>query len=236
MLTRRAEQGDLSAVFQLFCATFPDGGSGFNRTYFNNVWKPENTLLIFDGDIAAMLQHWTVGSRQGKCSYVYGVATRPEYRGRGLASKLLEQVPLPHVLICESADVFSFYKKLGYDESFFVKKCSAPRDETADIRPLRDEDIPRVLEIYRAGGHFLHREEKLLRQMLEFYPGQAIWDGGELTAYKIGPLEALGERPERFGGSFLCPVNSPCPGEIMPFGCSKGLELAAPEYINLLFN
>ena len=182
-----------------------------------------------------MLQFWPVESRLGTCNYIYGVATRPEYRGRGLASRLLEQVALPHVLICESAEVFSFYKKLGYDESFFVKKCRGT-GVAPDIRPLREEDLPRAAEIYSQQGAFLARKAEDFRRMTEFYPGLALWRDGEMIAYKIGPLEALGRDAHLFSGSFLCPPEAAFPGEILPFGCSKGLALDKKEYINLLFN
>ncbi|MCM1151762.1 MAG: GNAT family N-acetyltransferase [Alistipes sp.] len=44
-----------------------------------------------DGRLAAMLHILPFESELGRTSYIYGVATDPEYRGRGLASQLLHE-------------------------------------------------------------------------------------------------------------------------------------------------
>lgn len=226
-MTAVASPRDKTAVMDLFCRIFPDGESGFNRRFFEKVWRPENTLMVSsENQLVSMLQHWTVQTALGPCSYIYGVATREDFRGKGLAAGLLQNVPLPHILICEGPEVFGFYKKLGYDVSFFV---SEGRGEALG-RKMYPEDLPRVLEIYRESQPFLHRDLNHLKLCLEFYGGRVFQAQGRITSYSFGSLEAMGQNPEKTAVSFLCP------GTDLPFGCSKGLDAAGPLYISLLYN
>lgn len=65
--------------------------------------------------------------------YVYGVATMPQWRGKGLAKKLLnyakEYFSVPLLLVPASHSLFQYYAKLGYQTSFWLKEVSIERKE-----------------------------------------------------------------------------------------------------------
>jgi len=102
---------------------------------FDNLIKAENSFVaVWDGVVAGMLfiAGFTIrsfGRDIGKGAYIYGVGVDTAYRGRGIASNLLEYA---HdyliasgykcaVLLPAGQSLFDFYGRLGYSTAFY--KC-----------------------------------------------------------------------------------------------------------------
>lgn len=96
--------------------------------FFDNVFKPENTVAAIENDriLSAMqLLDFDVVMR-GKtypCTYIAGVSTQPEFRGRGLATKVMEYAEeiiksrgKEFALLTPSID--NFYEKFGYTSCY----------------------------------------------------------------------------------------------------------------------
>lgn len=102
--------------------------------YFENRFKEENTLVFLQESIpVGMLTLLPAKIYQGgkDCSvfYVYAVATLPKWQGKKIASLLLkfakeyaQKKEAYLVLVPAQKSLFSYYKKQGYKENFFVKE------------------------------------------------------------------------------------------------------------------
>ena len=96
--------------------------------YYDNVFKPENTVAAIEDDrVLSVMQllDFDVAIR-GKvypCSYIAGVSTLPEFRGKGLARRVMtaaEELAKSRgkafTLLTPSID--NFYEKLGYTSCY----------------------------------------------------------------------------------------------------------------------
>lgn len=71
---------------------------------------------------------------QYPAAYIYGVATAPEFRGRGLSTALLEQADeylkkqgtAMAFLAPASPELFEFYRKRGFCTQFYLQKKTVP--------------------------------------------------------------------------------------------------------------
>lgn len=96
--------------------------------YYDNVFRPENTVAAIEDDrvLSAMqLLDFDVAIR-GKvypCTYIAGVSTLPEFRGKGLATKVMDYAETvakergkKFALLTPSID--NFYEKFGYTSCY----------------------------------------------------------------------------------------------------------------------
>lgn len=96
--------------------------------YYDNVFKPENTVAAIENDriLSAMqLLDFDVAIRGEiyPCTYIAGVSTLPEFRGKGLATKVMEYAEevaksrgKQFALLTPSID--NFYEKFGYTSCY----------------------------------------------------------------------------------------------------------------------
>lgn len=96
--------------------------------YYDNVFKPENTVAAIEEDrVLSALQlldfDVVIRGKTYPCSYIAGVSTLPEFRGKGLASKVMkygEELAKSRgkqfALLTPSID--DFYEKFGYTSCY----------------------------------------------------------------------------------------------------------------------
>jgi len=165
---RIAFPGDAKEVRKLWEYCFDDPIE-FNDWFFNNRYKSENTLVVtHDNHIASALQMlpYTIQLRgvQMKTSYLVGVSTWPEDRGKGYITRLLHyaleemrkrgqwvSILLPFK--------YEFYRKYGWEtcyshvlfdgsvESF--DSYTGMVEISGQFRPVNaDKDIPLLAQSY----------------------------------------------------------------------------------------
>lgn len=121
----------------------------FIDTFFEVAYSPHRCRsLTQDGKIVSAL-YWLDCTWEGqKVAYIYAVATDPEHRGKGLASRLLEDT---HAHLKEQGyagaalkpaqGLFPFYERLGYMTTGFVQYWDAQAGDTpATVRPLSQQE------------------------------------------------------------------------------------------------
>ena len=89
-----------------------------------------------DGRLAAMLHLIPFESELGRTTYIYGVATDPDYRGRGLASGLMreamrriaEEGADAAILIPSQESLKDFYAPFGFEDRSLPVVFEAPDD------------------------------------------------------------------------------------------------------------
>lgn len=92
---RSSTYADILRLEELWKLAFGDGDAYLDN-FFDNYYSPKRVLVLqIDGVIQAMAT-WFPSSlvlpngTRYRCAYLYAVATHPDYRGQGLAGRLLE--------------------------------------------------------------------------------------------------------------------------------------------------
>ncbi len=102
MIFRTSSPSDIPRITELWELAFGDGGDYLDN-FFQNYYQPDRVLLLEQDGVVNAMTVWfpstfhTQISKFGKfgkfgdlrCAYLYAVATHPDCRGQGLASKLL---------------------------------------------------------------------------------------------------------------------------------------------------
>ncbi len=128
MEIRRGRAADEGALRALWGYCFERPGDPFFEWYFSQVYRPEETLLGFEGGRAACALHLrpyglSVRGKEMRADYIVGVATHPAARGRGLARQLLAGAFRASRGAGKAVDILmpsdaSFYFPLGF--SFYA--------------------------------------------------------------------------------------------------------------------
>ena len=139
------------ALKQLWKTVFGDTDS-FIDTFFAVAYSPDRCrYLEEDGKTVSALYWFDCSYEGGKLAYIYAVATHPEYRGKGLASRLLRQTHTHLMLqgyagaVLKPANgLFPFYERLGYVTSGFIRRFHAiAGDHPAMLKELSAEEYGR---------------------------------------------------------------------------------------------
>ena len=129
---------------RLWKVVFADPDS-FINSFFEIAYSPARCQYIEENGEAISALYWFDCEYEGgKLAYIYAVATHPDHRGKGLASKLMAQT---HTLLKEHSyagtvlkpakGLFPFYERLGYVTSGFVRRFDAePGAVSASIKEL----------------------------------------------------------------------------------------------------
>jgi hypothetical protein len=203
---------------ELWKLCFPTGG-----VYHSN------PRVITDGGAVISMIHWKPVTVSGlKGCYIFGVATHPGYRRRGLSSRLMREVLDDldgfsfAVLIPAEEPLVSYYKRFG-----FIKRGSMPAIESGkpNLPPACEGDIGRLNAMYTAAYPCrCERAEEDWRVILTEYRvglgknGYTVWD-------ERGILE---QAPVPSGQT-----QNPCSAMIKPL---REIEFPERPYINLLYN
>ncbi len=132
-MIRKAREQDKNRVEELWKQCFCDT-EGYIRWWFDNMYKPENTIVCEDdGEIAGALQmvDYTLemGGKDYDLLYLCGVSVFPQYRGRAIAQKLLacaekEGRKRNKAYLILNSDLTGFYEKYGFYKCFGRKEYS----------------------------------------------------------------------------------------------------------------
>lgn len=132
---RLAQQEDMNRQKEIWKMCFGDDDHYINF-YFNNLYKEDETmLLLYHGDIAAILRMMPTtivlpDNGKFKSSMFYAIATHPDYQDRGLSTKIIEYSNQyisnnnvgTSILVPAQESLFGFYSKRGYKEGFYIRE------------------------------------------------------------------------------------------------------------------
>ena len=269
-MIRYSKNDDKMSVLQLFKICFP-GEVNFADWFFSDVFQSENTLVYeTDGKIIAALQTIPVElkyrEKTYKSSYLYGVGTLPEYRGKGVMKELIdftleeEKKNLMDfaVLIVQSQSLLNYYERFGFKRLFGVsEKEITAENHNLKILEMSEKDFTKTDNIYTSSVSELLRpirDEKHYKRLLDLYRDGSFKSVGKdgMTAYSFGyfkdgkyiACESFGTDAERLvsqiafeKGLGLCEMSTRGSDKII--GMLKELNIKCPAdcgYINLLFN
>lgn len=180
---RPAGKGDADRQKKIWKLCFGDDDA-YIDFYFASRYKEDKTLLmLLNGQIVSMLtiipvEVVTADGRTFPSAMLYAVATHPEYRGRGFASRLmdfcdrhLKQNRMEMSVIVPAEErLFDFYGKLGYKKGFYVREISVEAGSITGITggtaswPLMMPASPREYNIRRnsqlKGGFYVAYQDE----------------------------------------------------------------------------
>ena len=105
----------------------------FLDCFFATAYAPERCKFYqCDGEVICALYWFDCSYEGGTLAYIYAVATHPDHRGQGLASRLLSEthahlqsLGYAGAVLKPAQGLFPFYQRLGYAPSGFVSRFRA---------------------------------------------------------------------------------------------------------------
>lgn len=142
---------------QLWKDTFGDTDT-YLDLFFNHVYKEENVVVQYKGGKLIAALHlipyqMTLNGKIIPVSYICGVATIPEERGKGIMTSLMQEAHMRlrergdelAVLIPVSNALFNYYEKMGYRNFFYYHKTLYKgnfTDTDSGLKLVSGKDIP----------------------------------------------------------------------------------------------
>ena len=133
---------------QLWKIVFGDPDS-FIDAFFHVAFSPDRCRCIEEAGKPLSALYWFDCSYEGgKLAYIYAVATHPEHRGKGLASRLLEdthahlkELGYAGAVLKPASGLFPFYARLGYETCGYITRfCAEASDSPLPLRQITAEE------------------------------------------------------------------------------------------------
>ena len=149
-----ANETDTEAIEHIWQVCFGDERE-YIDLYLENRFQTENMLVIHeDGAPVSMLSLLpvtvTIGGEKHAARYVYAVATLPEYRRKGYASRLIqyafEKYEEPLILQPANERLQRYYEQLGFDEVFRQSPCWIYNSYTEKVTHVSENAAYEVAE------------------------------------------------------------------------------------------
>ena len=105
----------------------------FLDNFFAIAWSPDRCKYYEqDGEAICALYWFDCCYEGGKLAYIYAVATHPDHRGKGLASRLIREthahlkaLGYAGTVLKPAKGLFPFYERLGYVTSGYISRFHA---------------------------------------------------------------------------------------------------------------
>lgn len=205
---------------KLWKLAFGDDDS-FIDMFFDKGFEPDRCRCItMDAQIAAALYWFETQCEDQKVAYIYGVATHPDYRGRGLCSQLM-------------ADTHSHLQSLGFSGAILVPQKEGLREM---YRKMGYTDCTTITEFfcsdapYPAPMHQIDSAEYALLRKNYLPEGSVLQEGCNLTFLSAYAkfykgmdfiMAAAAEEDNLFAAEFLGNRES-APGILCSLGLAQG--------------
>ena len=230
---------------ELWKAAFADTEEAID-TFFSIAYSPDRCrYLTQDGKIVCAL-YWFDAQYHGyKLAYLYAVATLPAYRGKGLASRLIEQthhhlkdLGYAGSVLKPAEGLFPFYEKLGYITSGYIRRFSAVSgDRPIPLNVLSSAEYAAARRKYLPADGMI--QEGATLDYLESY---AVFYEAEnalvcVVREESVILEYLGDSNAAAGGLAALQIPSavlPGPGNELPYAMFHALvPCPIPGYLGI---
>lgn len=255
-MIRFADRRDTADIRALWDIVFGED-KDFNDYFFENIFDYGNTLILKENgrllSMAQMLPCSIAGA--GKATYIYGAATDPHYRKKGLMTELLrasfeidkKNGVCASILIPADRPLFDFYKNIGYKTAFYVKrKTHTNGGAPANASPASYADIPLISSIYTGDIERSADYWKIQLDMCRALGGEVLVSDNAY-AFVYENAQEIMYRDEEDGRAlldFICAylkkdsVEYTAKGGDIPFGMLRAHTPLNAEnlYMNMLYN
>lgn len=170
---------------QLWKTVFGDTDA-FLDAFFSIAYSPDRCRYLMEDDAVVSALYWFDCEYEGgKLAYIYAVATDPNHRGKGLASRLMAQthahlkaLGYAGAVLKPAKGLFPFYERLGYRSSGYIRRFTANAGDPIPVKELscaefsqiRRKFLPKngvrqeglTLEFLHSFAHFYASEDALV--------------------------------------------------------------------------
>lgn len=145
---------------------FGDADNYIDLFFAQRYKKNETVLLLSEERIAARLtmlpaKILTQQKRSFETAILYAIATHPDYRNRRFAAQIIDyaekQLVLENkafsLLVPATAQLFDFYRKLGYEAVFYIRELTLDAKQIGSLSaeyPTRSVFLPATAERYNS--------------------------------------------------------------------------------------
>lgn len=188
-MIRRPCISERSALFKIWSVCFGENES-YISFFLDNEFDPANCFVWNESGkpVAVLYVFFTDFVTENKIEpimYIYAAATLPEFRGRGIMSRLIDaaaayaasQGCIFTFLLPGSDSLYRYYSKLGFEAAFKIKKVVLNREllEKTMISNLSQDNETAV------GSHNAIDIEKIYTRRIEFFKPAVQWRKKELS-------------------------------------------------------
>ena len=170
---------------QLWKTVFGDTDA-FLDAFFSIAYSPDRCRYLMEDDAVVSALYWfDCEYAGGKLAYIYAVATEPNHRGKGLASRLMAQthahlkaLGYAGAVLKPAKGLFPFYERLGYLPSGYIRRFTANAGNPIPLKELTAEEFSQMrrkflpkngvrqegltLEFLHSFAHFYAAEDALV--------------------------------------------------------------------------
>lgn len=196
---------DIPALRSLWSEAFGDGEQ-FLDDFFSSAFAAQRARCVkINGSVCAAL-YWFDCSLYGeRIAYVYAVATAQSHRNMGLCSRLMSDTH-SHLgslgykgalLVPGSAELFSFYERLGYKLCSSVSEFSCtPGEYAARLRRADAEEYAHLRRALLPDGGVIQENENIrfLKTQAELYVGDGFVFAARRSKNTLYVTELIGKR------------------------------------------
>lgn len=191
-----AKKEDVSFLKKMWKDIFCDSDD-YIELYFSYKFKEGNTFVAKDGEkiVATLYVEYTDVYFNGdikKGAYFCGIATLKEFRGKGIAKKLIEyakdnikKVDIIY-LIPANEPLFDFYKQTGFKVFTFLSKEEVIKDKKIKLDSFKEEyDYNTVNFFYENSGNklYIKRDKNFFDAIYNCYKNIMIFEDGYVFYY-----------------------------------------------------
>ena len=235
--------GQVRQLVELWRMSFGDE-EAFMDAFFTRGFSSRRCLCVTEGGTVTAALYWFPAQCEGKpIAYLYGVATHPEHRGRGLCRQLMEKAHAHLrelgfrgcILVPQKEGLREMYRKLGYRDcgglsEFFCTDGPYP----APIHAVDAGEYARLRQELLPPGSVIQEDVNLdfLSTYAKFYKGMDFLMAAAPDGESLFAMEYLGNRESAPG--VLCALGFSqgtfrTPGGKKPFAMYLPLTQDAPE-------
>lgn len=192
----------------------------FLDSFYRTAYAPDRCLCVLEEDRVSAVLYWIdCAQAEQKLAYIYAVATRRDFRGRGLCRTLMARTHdllrargyAGAVLVPQQESLRQMYAGMGYKNAGGMDEFSCAAAAPVPLRAVGPAEFAELRRRLLPDGAVVQEGEGLafLAQQLLFYAGENFL------------LAAYAEKGKLFCPELLGPREK-APGILAALGCHEG--------------
>ncbi len=198
-----AKDGMRPDIERIWKRCFPEDSPEVVRYFFDHRYNPNSCIIYIDnisGRPVAMVHILDImitdDSEIKQAQYLYAAATRPDFQGQGIMTKLLaaankyaeSRKNVYSVLLPGEHSLFKFYEKRGFYRCFQNRVMSFTNGDFKSLAKYQGNEGKTKTVVLGDNELAAHRRDNLIDR-----EGYVTW-GDRAVSYAMGAHEALGGR------------------------------------------
>ena len=208
---------DFDSQCALWKEAFGDSAE-FINTFKRTAYSLKRSRVVKDGENVIGALYWfDCFDKEKKIAYIYAVATKKEYRGKGICKALMDDTHKllknfkydGAILVPGSKSLSEFYAKIGYQTATYIREFSCSRsNDKININEISKKDFAVLRRKYLPKNGLIQENENLdfLESFTSFFKGDDFLMVARKENDTLSCSEILGntENAESIVNSFNC--------------------------------